>query len=188
MMEEQLDLRAGARLITAEIRRQWPPMTLALLAALAWTGARLAIPVVIGVTIDRAIDLPGGPDLGLLLTLALALVALAAVQGAAAATRRYFAMRTSHRVEADLRMRLYGRVNSLSFDYYDKTATGQLMSRASTDIHEVQQLVVLIPINLAFLTMAVGAFFVLASVHLVLALLALVIYPIVTLLTGPAFG
>ena len=132
MTEEQLDLRAGAGLILAEIRRQWPFMALALLAALLWTGARLAIPVLTGETIDRAISVPGGADLELLLVLSLTVLALAAAQGGAAALRRYCAMRTSYRVEADLRAQLYGRVNRLSFDYYDRTATGQLMSRGCT--------------------------------------------------------
>ena len=187
-MEEQLNLRAGAGLVLTELRRQRLPMALALIAALLWTGARLSIPVLIGETIDRAIDLPGGPDLDLLLAFALVLVALAAGQGATAATRRYFAMRTSYRVEADLRGRLYARVNRLSFDYYDRTATGQLMSRASTDVHEIQQLVVTIPINAAFLMMAVGAFLVLVRVHVLLAVLAIVVYPMVTLITVRFFN
>ncbi len=148
------------------------PLSLALLCALIWTIARLAIPVLTGEAIDRAIDVPGGPKLDLLLALVLAVGAMAAVQGGAAAFRRYFAMRTSYRVETDLRGELYDRVNRLSFDYYDRTATGQLMSRGSTDLHEIQFLVVLIPINTAFLMMAVGAFFLLLRVHVALAVLA----------------
>ena len=183
MTEEQLDLRAGAALIFHHVRRQWLHMGSGLLSALVWTGARLSIPVLTGVAIDRAIDVPGGTDLDLLLVLALTVVLVAALQGVAAAMRRYFAMRTSYRVEADLRASLYNRVNRLSFDYYDRTATGQLMSRGSTDLHEVQQLVVMTPINTAFLMMAVGAFFLLLRVHIVLALLAMVVYPLVTLIT-----
>lgn len=183
MTEEQLDLRAGAGLIAREIRRQARPLSLALLCALIWTIARLAIPVLTGEAIDRAIDVPGGPKLDLLLALALAVAAMAAVQGGAAAFRRYFAMSTSYRVETDLRGELYDRVNRLSFDYYDRTATGQLMSRGSTDLHEIQLLVVLIPINTAFLMMAVGAFFLLLRVHVALAVLAIGIYPLVTALT-----
>jgi len=185
---EQLDLRAGFGLILRELRGQWPQIALALVAALLWTGARLGIPVLTGETIDRAIDTPGGPDLDLLLILAGIIVGLAAVQGLAAATRRYLAMSTSYRVETDLRGQLYNRVNRLSFDYYDRTATGQLMSRASTDLHEIQQLVVMIPITTAWLMMAVGAFFVLVRVHVVLAVLAIAVYPVVTLLTVRFFN
>jgi hypothetical protein len=56
MTEEQLDLRAGANLIIHHMRRQWLPLGGAMVAALVWTGARLSIPLLIGETIDRAID------------------------------------------------------------------------------------------------------------------------------------
>ena len=115
--------------------------------ALIWSGARLGIPILTGETIDRAIARSGGPDVGLLGKLALSIALLAAVQGLAAALRRYYAMRTSYRIEADLRGALYNRVNRLSFDYHDSTGTGQLMSRGSADLHEIQQFVVAIPIN-----------------------------------------
>ncbi len=97
-------------------------------------------------------------------------------------------MRTSYRVEADLRTTLYNRVNRLSFDYYDRTATGQLMSRGSADLHEVQQLVVNIPINVAFLLMSIGAFIALLLVHVALAFLAMAVYPLVTLITVRFFN
>jgi ATP-binding cassette subfamily B protein len=187
-MTEELDLRAGAALILGHMRQQWAPLGAAVFFALVWTGARIGMPLLIGETIDRAIDLPGGADVDLLLALSLAIVFLAAVQGGAAAMRRYLAMRTSYRVEADLRTALYNRVNHLSFDYYDRTATGQLMSRASADLHEIQQLVVNIPINTAFLMLAVGAFVVLLRVHVLLAFLAMAVYPLVTLITVQFFN
>ncbi len=181
--EEQLDLRAGARLVLRELRRQWAPLTSALFAALVWSGCRIAIPLLTGITIDHAIDLPGGADLDLLIVLASVVVLVGAVQGIAASLRRYAAMRTSYRVEADLRTALYNRVNRLSFDYYDRTATGQLMSRGSADLHEVQQLVVTIPINAAFLLMALGSFVALLTFHVGLAITAMAVYPLVTLIT-----
>ena len=180
---EDLDLWAGWRLIADELRRQWPYLALALLCAAIWSGGRIGIPILTGYAIDRAIDLPGGADMDLLLTLVLVVVAVAAVQGAAASARRYLAMRVSYRVEADLRTALYNRVNGLSFDYYDKTATGQLMSRASADLHEIQQLVVSIPINSAFLLMAIGAFVALLTVHVWLAIGSMVVYPMVSVIT-----
>ncbi|MEX2159678.1 MAG: ABC transporter ATP-binding protein [Dehalococcoidia bacterium] len=181
--DEQLDLRAGARLIARELRREWHSQTAAIVAAVVWSGCRVAIPLLTGLTIDRAIDVSGGADTDKLLWFALAIVAVAGIQGGAAAIRRYSAMRTSYRVEADLRKALYDRVNRLSFDYYDRTATGQLMSRGSADLHEIQNLVVMIPINGAFLMMALGSFGVLLWFHVPLALTAMAVYPLVTLIT-----
>jgi ABC-type multidrug transport system fused ATPase/permease subunit len=177
---EQLDTRAGAGLIARCLRAEWPPLAAGLVGAIVWSGARLSIPILTGVTIDRAINSGGGTDVRLLGALALAIAALAAVQGLAAASRRYFAMRMSYRVETDLRSALYNRVNRLSFDYYDRTATGQLMSRGSADLHEIQQFVVAIPINAAGLLMAAGAFVAMLLVHVGLAFSALCVYPLVS--------
>ena len=180
MTEEQLDLRAGARLILRELRKQWTPLSIALTCALLWSGARIAVPTLTGQTIDRAI---GDERLGLLAALVTVVLALAVAQGLAAALRRYTAFRTSYRVEADLRAALYNRVNRLSFDYHDRTSTGQLMSRGSTDLHEVQQFVVTIPISTAWFMMAVGAFAVALFIHPLLALVGMLVYPIVTVIT-----
>ena len=188
MHDEHLDLGAGARLVLRELRRQWHSLAAALAAALVWSGGRIAVPLLTGITIDKAIDVPGGADLDLLLVLVLVIVLVSTVQGAAAAVRRYTAFRTSYRVEADLRKALYDRVNRLSFDYYDRTATGQLMSRGSADLHEVQQLVVMVPINAAFLLMAVGSFVALLYYHVPLAITAMAVYPVVTLITVRFFN
>ena len=180
MMTELLDVRAGAFLILRELRGQLRYLGAALVLGVIWSSARLAIPVLAGVTIDKAIR---EDRLDLLLVLSAAVILIAFVQGLAAAARRYCAMRTAHRVEANLRTALYNRVNHLSFDYYDRTSTGQLMSRGSTDLHEVQGFVMVIPINMAFLLMAVGALFILMQVNFLLAILAMAAYPLVTLIT-----
>lgn len=184
-MNEHLDVGAGAALIMRELRRNWTHLCAAMVLGVAWTTARLSLPVLAGVTIDNAI---AAERLGLLLALTGIVFAVAVAQGLAAAFRRYFAMRTSHRVEADLRSALYSRINRLSFNYYDRTSTGQLMSRGSTDLHEVQTFVMILPINLAFFLLAVGSFGILLYIHWLLALLAMAAYPIVTIVTVRFFN
>lgn len=180
MATEQLDLRAGRNLILRQLRAQWAYLLIALFAGLSWGLMRVVIPIVTGATIDRAI-IPH--DSGLLLTLAATLAGLAAMQAIFAGTRRYWAMRISYRVETDLRTELYNRVNRLSFDYHDRTATGQLMSRGSADLHEVQGFLVNIPINMAYLLMAIGAFVMLMRTDVTLAFVAMAVYPVVTVLS-----
>jgi ATP-binding cassette subfamily B protein len=183
-MTEDLDLRAGASLILRQLRTHWTRLGTALLAGLLWSAARVGLPLLTGVTIDEAIS-PG--DKSLLLLLALGIVGLVAFGGLCAAVRRFFAMSTSYRVETDLRGELYDQANRLSLDYHDRTSTGQLMSRASADLHEVQQFTVVIPINSAFLLVAIGAFTVLLTIHVPLALLAMAAYPVISWVTGRFF-
>ena len=185
MSDEHLDLRAGRDLILRHMRARWLILTVAFSAGLSWGVLRLIAPFLTGYTIDHAII---DQDGGLLLKLVLALVLVVALQAACAGLRRYYATRTSYRVEADLRNELYDRVNRLSFDYHDRTATGQLMSRGSADLHEIQAFLVNIPINSAYLLMAIGAFILLVSTSWTLALLAMAVYPVVTWLSVGFFN
>jgi len=185
LSDEHLDLRAGRDLILRQLRDNWVLLTVAFSAGLTWGLMRLVVPVLTGLTIDRAIV---REDHGLLVRLVVALVVVVAFQATFAGLRRYWAMRTSYRVEADLRMELYDRVNRLSFDYHDRTATGQLMSRGSADLHEIQAFLVNIPINSAYMLMAAGSFFLLLRVSVLLALLAMAVYPVVLWLSVRFFN
>lgn len=185
MTEEALDLRAGERLIFGHLRARWPMLAVAFGAGLTWGLLRLVEPYLVGLAIDHAI-VTG--DLGLLARYVLAFVVVVAVLAVCAGTRRYWAMRTSYRIETDLRLELYDCVNRLSFDYHDRTATGQLMSRGSADLREIQAFLVNIPINAAYLLMAVGAFVLLVMTSLSLAVLAMAVFPVVTWLSVRFFS
>ncbi len=185
MSDEHLDLRAGRDLILRQLRAQWVSLAIAFTAGLSWGLLRLVVPIITGLAIDKAIV---KEDHGLLIRLVVLLIVVAAFQATFAGLRRYWAMRTSYRIEANLRMELYDRVNRLSFDYHDRTATGQLMSRGSADLHEVQGFLVNIPINSAYLLMAVGSFFLLLRTSVALAFLAMAVYPVVLWLSVRFFN
>ena len=98
-------------------------------------AAALAIPWLTGDVIDRAIR---HQDKHLLLTL----VALVAFAGFAKALmligRRFIAGRQALGVEFDIRNALYGHLLRLSWRFYDRNQTGQLMSRATNDLQQVR--------------------------------------------------
>ncbi|MGE0599310.1 MAG: ABC transporter ATP-binding protein [Dehalococcoidia bacterium] len=185
MSDDHLDLRAGRNLILRQLRDKWALLTVAFSAGLSWGLLRLVVPLLTGYAIDHAIV---KQDQSLLIRLVVALAIVVAFQATFAGLRRYWAMRASYRVEADLRMELYDRVNRLSFDYHDRTATGQLMSRGSADLHEVQAFLVNIPINSAYLLMACGSFFLLLRTSAALAFLAMAVYPFVLWLSVRFFN
>jgi ATP-binding cassette subfamily B protein len=97
--------------------------------------AGMAIPWLTGAVIDGPIaDRDGG-----LLALLVALIALAgAVKAAALVGRRFIAGRQSLGVDYDLRNALYGHLLKLSYGFYDRNQTGQLMSRATVDLQGVR--------------------------------------------------
>ncbi|MCU1429041.1 MAG: ABC-type multidrug transport system, ATPase and permease component [Actinomycetia bacterium] len=129
---------------TVRPHRKW--VVWGILAGLLWTAARVSIPSLTGFAIDDGI-VPGKSSNALRWTVLI--LAVGVVQAAATGLRRYAAFRLALRVEADLRMRLAAHLQQLHFAFHDEAQTGQLMARANTDIQQVQQVVLLIPLTIA---------------------------------------
>ena len=88
------------------------------------------------------------------------------------------------RVEADIRRDLFRHMQTLSFDFYDRNRTGQLMSRLTSDLFELTELAHHGPENL-FLSvlMLIGSFIVLANINLTLTLIMFAVIPFIVLFT-----
>ena len=63
--------------------------------------------------------------------------------------RRYIAFGVAYRAETDLRLKLFAHLQRLHFAFHDQSQTGQLMSRAATDLQQIQGFVVMIPITVS---------------------------------------
>ena len=74
-----------------------------------------------------------------IVTLGAAIVGIAILQAVFTFFQGYLTARVSQGVAYDLRNDLYGRIQDLSFSYHDKAQTGQLLTRATSDVNLVQQ-------------------------------------------------
>ena len=91
----------------------------------------------------------------------------------------YFGHTFGIRVEADIRRDLFRHMQELSFDYYDRNRTGQLMSRLTADLFELTELAHHGPEDLlTSVVTIVGALIVMASIRWELALVVAVMIPI----------
>ena len=113
------------------------------LSGVGWTAAKVSVPLLAAAAIDQGI-LPR--DGGAILKFAVLIVVVGAFQAVGTGARRYAAFRISYRVETDLRERLFAHLQRLHFAFHDRAQTGQLMARANTDIQQVNQVVVLLPL------------------------------------------
>ena len=88
------------------------------------------------------------------------------------------------RIEADIRRDLFGHMQDLSFSFYDKNRTGQLMSRATNDLFEITELAHHGPEDL-FISMVtlIGAFCMMVGIQWKLALIVFAIVPIFVIFT-----
>ena len=117
-----------------------------ILAGLVWTVARVSIPSLTRVAIDNGVA-EGNASVALQWTLLI--VFAGAVQAVCTGLRRYAAFKLALRVETNLRMRLVAHLQRLHFAFHDHAQTGQLMAHANTDIQQIHQVVLLIPLTIA---------------------------------------
>ena len=83
------------------------------------------------------------------------------------------------RVEADIRKDLFAHMQTLSFDFYDRNRTGQLMSRLTTDLFELTELAHHGPEDLLTSVLTIiGALVVMGSIRWQLALVVALMIPV----------
>jgi ABC-type multidrug transport system fused ATPase/permease subunit len=113
---------------------KWP-LWISVVLAIGSQLAQIALVAITGLVIDRAIRPHDGHELALLVGI---MVALGFVKAVLMVGRRLISGRLALGVEFDIRNGLYARLVRLSFGFYDRHQTGQLMSRATVDLQGVR--------------------------------------------------
>lgn len=131
-----------------------------------------------------------------LVTAALVILLFTTMRAAFSFVQAYMAERTSQGVAFDFRNEIFTKIQRLSFSYYDRNQTGQLMIRATDDVEKVRLFIA------QGLVMAAQSVLLLVSSLIILFLtnwrLALVVLPILPIalalfvifgtIAGPLFG
>ncbi len=152
----------------------------AVLSLLLVSGANLASPLLIGRAIDEGI---GPRRLGVIFVVVGWLVGLALARALFTFLQGYLAERTSQGVAYDLRDALFERIERLSFSYYDRVQTGQLVTRLTSDVEQIRTFAGSGVVQLAnAVVMLVGTTMLLLYLDWQLALVALAIVPVIAVL------
>lgn len=144
-----------------------------------WAVGKVSVPQLTKLGIDRGIQ--GRGSLALWAGL---VVGAGVIAGIFTGWRRWLAFRESRWTETHLRERIFDHLLRLHIGYHDTMQTGQLMSRAASDLQQVQAFVVMIPITLSNLAMVIAVVALLVSSQPMLALIALAPLPFVSLLAS----
>jgi ATP-binding cassette subfamily B protein len=131
-------------------------------------------PLLVALAVDRAVQ---GSTEGLGLIVA-GVVALALVRFGAAFLRRYLGGRLSLGVQHDLRRRVFGSVTRLDGPKQDALRTGQVVSRANSDLQQVQGLLGMVPLVAGTLGQVVVSVAIMAWLSPLLTVIALVTLPV----------
>lgn len=154
------EVRRGLIFLLRTLSRYRMDSARSIVGALLWMGLVVTIPLFVG----QAIDEIRSGERGSLVPLALVLVVGGAFQAVGIGARRYYGFRLSYRAEADLRNRMFEHIQRLTFSFHDRTSTGQLMARSSSDLSQVRLIFAMLPITLANL----GMFLLVVSVLIIL--------------------
>jgi len=150
----------------------------AFLTAIALSFVSLIFQTLVPNMLNGAIDHALVKNSGALHTDVIHILIVGALAGVTGIISRQFVFATAYNVEADLRALIYEHLTWLSFSFYDRVQSGQLISRANSDIRSVQMYSTFAPLIIVQCSIGVIAFGFMLSINVVLALIAMVIMPI----------
>jgi ABC-type multidrug transport system fused ATPase/permease subunit len=163
-------------------REQGQLVVVGLVCALIYSGLSLAIPIVVRHAIDRSIAPTNGHRAALWPYL-VAVLGLAVLRFLLNFTRRYATARTGIRVEWRMRELLYQAYLRYPRAFYDRHATGQVVSRATNDLYPIRYFIGWgMTQGIQSLMMIAGIAVVLFLVNVKLAAIALIAMPLVGVL------
>ena len=143
----------------------------------------VSVPALIGKLVDSIEPTLTTGEISNFLFLVTVILIISFVRFIGSAIGSYQLGRVSNQLEADLRSVIYNHLFTLSFSFFDKTQTGQLISRANSDIKTIQMFLMIAPMLLtSLLSFALAAIYML-SVHLTLALASMIAIPLVFFLS-----
>ena len=158
-------------------------MTVAWLSLIIATILFLAVPRLIEVSIDTALEDRAGAGTTAtrdLVILALVIVGVIAVRGIFNYMNLYLSEAVSQRVSYRIRNLLYDKLQHLSFAFHDKEHTGNLMSKSTIDVEMMRMFVSMGLIRSGQITMlTIGATTMMMLTDVRLALITLVFVPLI---------
>lgn len=170
-------MRILARMLR-ELRRYTRLLILTILLSLVGQAAMVGIPKVIQSMIDAVVR-QGRTDM--LWSASLIVIGLALVRGVFSYAEFIVGVRYGQSLMRDIRQTLYAQLTRLSFSYFDRTRTGQLMSRITNDLEPVGDFLTWSSRMMVRTTlMFVGALVVCITMNWKLALIGLAPLPMLT--------
>jgi ATP-binding cassette, subfamily B, bacterial len=173
------DTQQGWRLLRVALSQQRGGLAIGVVVGLFWALGKVSVPQLTKMGIDRGIEGSGN-----LVFWSGLVVAAGVIAGLFTAMRRWYAFRESRWIETRLREQIFSHLLKLHVGYHDKMQTGQLMSRASSDLQQLQAFVVMIPITLSNLAMLIAVVVLLIASQPMLAMFALAPLPIVNVMAS----
>ncbi|ODU00520.1 MAG: ABC transporter, partial [Pseudonocardia sp. SCN 72-86] len=152
----------------------------ALVASVCGVSLDAVGPLLTRVAVDDAVR--GITDV--LVPVVVAILALATIRFGASFLRRYLAGRMALDVQHDLRRQVFAAVQRLDGQRQDQMRTGQVVSRAITDLQLVQSLLAMVPLAAGTVVLVVASVVAMLWLSPLLTVIALVMLPLAGFVTN----
>lgn len=179
-------IRAGARLVVQLIRPHMPPFALSVFGSGVFALGTVASATALGWITDRIVIASFDDDqtaasavLG-----AVVIMAIALVRSVGVVTRRYFAGMTAERVERYTRQQLSEQYLSQPMSWLRRLSTGRLIAHVDSDTHVLTHSLHPLPFSFGVLFLAIFSGVRLLIIDPWIALIALVLFPAMTLINS----
>lgn len=180
MLSQEIDFKQGRKLIFSSLKKYRRHGLQALGVGLIWTVMMVTGPLAIEAGIDEGIL---KENLKKTLFWALVIIVIGLIQGSASAVRRFKAFSMAYGIETDLRRRLFDHLVRLHMGFHDSAQTGGLMSRSVTDLQQVSNFAVNLPITFSSVIILIASLITMFLLNSLLALIVLAFIPIFAIFT-----
>ncbi|MFJ4284536.1 ABC transporter ATP-binding protein [Paenarthrobacter nicotinovorans] len=131
-MSKQTSFFTSVGRLYPHVRPILPRLVMGLISALLASIVALTIPQVLRVLVNNSLQPGGSPEA--VWIAAVVILGLGVAEAGLVALRRQFVINPATTVETRMRVTLYGHLQQLSVAFHDRWGSGQLLSRAMTDL------------------------------------------------------
>lgn len=148
--------------------------------AILGAGVTLAIPLIVRYITGTAIFLPRQEMFETVLKLAGVMLFLVLLEGFSNFYIGYFGHIMGASIERDMRYEIFGHYQKLSFTFYDNQKVGQLLSRVTSDLFDISELLHHGPEDLVISAIKfIGSFIILVNINAKLSLVLFAFIPFI---------
>lgn len=148
--------------------------------AILGAGVTLVIPLIVRYITENVIILPGNEALQIILRLGILMAALVALEGFCNFYIAYYGHTMGAKIEHDMRNEIFSHYQKLSFTFFDNQKIGQLLSRITSDLFDISELLHHGPEDVTIsLIKFVGSFLILCQINMTLTLITFAFVPVI---------
>ena len=147
-------------------------------------ACEIILPLIVRKITDQGVANPEGLTVKLIATIAVAYIALRAMDSLAGFCQSYWGHKMGTKIENAMREDMFDHLQTLSFSFFDNTKVGQLMSRMTSDLFDVAEWAHHFPeMLLMTIVKFVASFYIFAKMDFRFAIAIFVLIPFMVIFT-----